>query len=59
MAWRDGGQIDSDNIQEESRRIRRHRRDVFLFFDNDAKVYAPRDAMRLMELLEEKDFGNG
>lgn len=31
----------------------------FFFFDNDAKVYAPRDAMRLMELLEEKDLGNG
>jgi uncharacterized protein YecE (DUF72 family) len=25
------------------------RRDVFVYFDNDAKVHAPRDALRLME----------
>jgi uncharacterized protein YecE (DUF72 family) len=25
------------------------RRDVYVYFDNDAKVHAPRDALRLME----------
>jgi len=32
--------------------VRRSRRDVYVYFDNDAKVRAPFDAMRLMELLQ-------
>lgn len=31
--------------------VRRARRDVYVYFDNDAKVRAPFDAMRLIELL--------
>ncbi len=27
-------------------------RDVYVYFDNDAKVHAPFDAMRLREMLE-------
>ena len=34
------------------RRAERRRRDVFVFFDNDAKVRAPHDAMALMRRLD-------
>jgi uncharacterized protein YecE (DUF72 family) len=33
------------------RKWRRQRRDVFVYFDNDQKAAAPRDAMRLMQRL--------
>ncbi|MGE3661470.1 MAG: DUF72 domain-containing protein [Pseudonocardia sp.] len=34
-------------------------RDVFVYFDNDAKVHAPRDAMELISRLDRDDPGGG
>lgn len=38
-----------DGWAEKVRRWRRGGRDVFVYFDNDAKVHAPGDALRLLE----------
>jgi uncharacterized protein YecE (DUF72 family) len=35
-----------------SRRPRKKARDVYAYFDNDAKVKAPRDAVRLAQLCD-------
>jgi len=40
-----------DELDAWARRIRRWRRDVYVYFDNDRKVKAPFDAMRLAERL--------
>jgi uncharacterized protein YecE (DUF72 family) len=49
-AWRRGGQAgDARTVSDE--RPRRRKRDVYVYFDNDAKVYAPRDARRLARRL--------
>ncbi len=50
-AWHAGGQIAEARTIGSRRPPRRRRRDVFVYFDNDAKVYAPRDAKRLARLL--------
>ena len=34
------------------RSLRHHSRDVYVYFDNDAKVHAPFDADRLIERLD-------
>jgi len=39
---------------QEVRRWQRGRRDVFVYFDNDQKSAAPKDARRLIELLRER-----
>lgn len=50
--WRDGGE------PQDARRItdrpppRRKTRDVYVYFDNDARAHAPRDAVRLRERLD-------
>lgn len=48
-----------DELDAWARRIRAwrrrpHARDVYVYFDNDAKVHAPRDAMRLAERVESR-----
>jgi uncharacterized protein YecE (DUF72 family) len=49
-AWRRGGQAGDARTVSEDRPPRR-KRDVYVYFDNDAKVYAPRDAKRLARRL--------
>lgn len=49
--WRDGGEsADAEKIAS-LKPPRRSGRDVFIYFDNDAKVKAPEDAGRLMRRL--------
>ena len=48
--WRDGGQPPDARLVGR-RKIDNHRRDVFVYFDNDAKVHAPFDAMGLAQRL--------
>ena len=44
-------------LQDWAGRIRRCREqaDVYVYFDNDVKVHAPHDAMRLAQILREGD----
>ena len=50
--WRDGaGQVDGEYASERQP-PRRLSRDVFVYFDNDRKVRAPRDAKRLSQRLD-------
>jgi uncharacterized protein YecE (DUF72 family) len=48
-AWAAGGE--PDDAERVGRKARRRKRDVFVFFDNDAKVRAPFDAMALARRL--------
>ncbi|HEX5420549.1 MAG TPA: DUF72 domain-containing protein [Gammaproteobacteria bacterium] len=50
-AWSGGGQPEEANRASARPPPRRKGRDVFVYFDNDAKVHAPFDAMRLAEKL--------
>jgi uncharacterized protein YecE (DUF72 family) len=50
-AWSAGGQPPDPVLIEGERRPRRRKRDVYVYFDNDAKVRAPFDARRLAERL--------
>jgi uncharacterized protein YecE (DUF72 family) len=43
---------DADKVLDKSPRKRK--RDVYVYFDNDMKVHAPFDAIRLAEILDEK-----
>jgi uncharacterized protein YecE (DUF72 family) len=45
-AWRDGRKPPSTNLAAPPARARR--RDVYVYFDNDIKVHAPYDAMKLI-----------
>lgn len=55
--WAAGGEPkDAERVVERAAR-KRTRRDVFVFFDNDAKVRAPYDALGLMARVE-KRMGN-
>ena len=49
-AWQRGGQAGDARTVSDDRPPRR-KRDVYVYFDNDAKVYAPRDAKRLARRL--------
>jgi uncharacterized protein YecE (DUF72 family) len=51
--WRSGREPgDAEHILPLSRsRKRRRARDIFVYFDNDAKVFAPFNAQHLAELL--------
>lgn len=50
--WRDGGEpADAERITDDPP-PGRNGRDVFVYFDNDARVHAPFDAMRLAERLQ-------
>lgn len=49
-SWANGHEP-RDAQRIDGRSPRRHKRDVFVFFDNDAKVHAPFDAIRLAKRL--------
>jgi uncharacterized protein YecE (DUF72 family) len=52
-SWHEGRE--PDDAQRVGRRaLRRARRDVYVYFDNDRKVRAPFDALRLIERVEAK-----
>jgi len=46
-AWVGGGESKDGDYASDKRSSKRTKRDVFVYFDNDAKVKAPRDAKRL------------
>jgi uncharacterized protein YecE (DUF72 family) len=50
-AWREGREPEQTRRASPKPPPRRKGRDVFVYFDNDAKVHAPFDAMRLAEKL--------
>lgn len=51
--WVGGGEPgDATRVGPPAARGRKQKRDAFVYFDNDAKVHAPFDAMRLRERLE-------
>ncbi len=53
-AWAKGHESpDGDKASAHAARVRRQR-DVFVYFDNDVKVYAPRDARTLLALVEKR-----
>jgi uncharacterized protein YecE (DUF72 family) len=49
-AWRRGGQVADARVTSGVAPRRRARRDVYCYFDNDVKVHAPFDAMRLAQM---------
>jgi len=51
-AWRLGTQVGDARLASAVAPRRRARRDVFCYFDNDVKVHAPFDAMRLARMVE-------
>jgi uncharacterized protein YecE (DUF72 family) len=51
--WQEGSEPDDARRIAPGRPPPRRQRDVFCYFDNDAKVKAPRDAERLTRLLRE------
>lgn len=53
--WANGGEPRDARRVEPRRRAPRRKRPVYVYFDNDQKVHAPFDAMRLVERLEAKD----
>jgi len=53
LAWRDGEPLPDAVRIPGSGRPRRRGRDVWVYFDNTDKRHAPRDAGRLMRLLDE------
>lgn len=50
-AWSAGGEVDDAVHASPARPRKRRARDVFCYFDNDAKVHAPFDAAELSRLL--------
>ncbi|MGN6313533.1 MAG: DUF72 domain-containing protein [Rhodanobacteraceae bacterium] len=48
-AWSAGSQVDDAELISDKPPRRRRSRDVYCYFDNDAKVKAPFDAMKLIE----------
>jgi uncharacterized protein YecE (DUF72 family) len=56
-AWRDGEAAPQAKLT--ARPPRRARRDVYVYFDNDAKVHAPYDAMSLAAKVEELTHEKG
>jgi len=48
-AWTSGGEARGDHVGPPSRP---GKRDVFIYFDNDAKVHAPFDALALIQRLQ-------
>ncbi|MBX6362656.1 MAG: DUF72 domain-containing protein [Gemmatimonadetes bacterium] len=51
QTWRAGGQPRDAVRIEGAPAPQARRRDVYVYFDNDAKVHAPRDAIRLQTML--------
>lgn len=56
QAWRSGGEAEGIHA---GTRARKRRRDVYVYFDNDAKVRAPFDARALIELLDRSENRHG
>jgi uncharacterized protein YecE (DUF72 family) len=52
-AWAKGGESSDGNFAGPKKAQTLAKRDVFVYFDNDAKVRAPRDAKRLKARMEE------
>ncbi len=50
-AWQSGGEPDDAVRITSLKPPRRKHRDVYMYFDNDVKVQAPFNAMRLMEMM--------
>ncbi len=48
-AWASGSEADDAEFASARRSRKRESRDVYVYFDNDAKVRAPKDALGLME----------
>lgn len=53
--WRSGGEPDEPNHISDLDPPRRKERDVYVYFDNTASGHAPRNALRLGELVHEAD----
>ncbi len=51
--WAKGGESSDGDYASNQRSTKRTKRDVYVYFDNDAKVCAPRDAKRLEERMAE------
>jgi len=58
LAWSRGGEAEDGRMASEARGRQRGRRDVFVYFDNDAKVRAPIDAQGLMRRVRQARGGN-
>ena len=52
-AWAKGGESSDGDYASMKKATKRAKRDVFVYFDNDAKVRAPRDAKRLQARMEQ------
>jgi uncharacterized protein YecE (DUF72 family) len=55
-AWSNGAQPDDAQLISDKRPRKRKSRDVYCYFDNDAKVHAPFDAQRLIRQLKAGRF---
>jgi len=55
MAWASGGAAEGDHASE-TRAPEARCRDVYVYFDNDAKVRAPFDAQGLMKRVEKREL---
>jgi len=53
-AWSEGEQVSDARLADAGTVARRVARDVYCYFDNDAKVMAPRDAQALTKVLQAK-----
>ena len=51
--WRQGAEPNDAELVDTSTRPPRRARDVYIYFDNDAKVRAPVDAQSLRERLQQ------
>lgn len=49
--WRDGGQPRGAKLAADKQTLTSDHRDIYVYFDNDIKVHAPFDAIKLAELL--------
>lgn len=53
VQWARGGEVEDGTHASEKGALRRSTRDVYLYFDNDAKVRAPADAQSLIRRVDE------
>lgn len=51
-----GSDYTEEELQEWAKKIRKWKRDTYVYFDNDANAYAPKNAKRLKEILKIKDM---
>lgn len=58
LAWRSGGQPPDAALTLPAPKPKRRARDVYVYFDNDAKVHAPFDAMNLASRLGVQPFAH-